>query len=193
MRPPNLRSAERTGSLLADRPSLAARVRGSRCHPPSPAAAPRTCRADRNRETREGRSSGRSTSRPRISAKCAAVSPGNPTMTSRPDRGVRQTRRESARRAPRNTEPCTGRRIADSIASDPCWSGRWKCGAIRGDRAATIDDVGSAVHRLERADAEEHVVRPFAQRASRGRRGPCRPARSRPYDPRCTPVISDLP
>ena len=39
-----------------------------------------------------------------------------------------------------------------------CCSGRWKCGARRGDHGDQLDDRRRAVHRLERAHAEKHVI-----------------------------------
>ena len=46
-----------------------------------------------------------------------------------------------------------------------CCSGRWKCGASRGESRDELDDLLSAVHRLQRTDSEEHVLGPVRERA----------------------------
>ena len=52
---------------------------------------------------------------------------------------------------------CTAGASPTSMRSLACCSGRWKCGANDARRGDEIDDLPRAVHRLERADAEQHI------------------------------------
>ena len=117
------------------------------------------------RETRAGASAAVASEHARISSKCASVSPGKPTMTSEPIDacGMRARMRSTSARS---TPPCRAGASRAASSSEPCCSGRWKCGARRGDAATSstisgVQSIGSSelmrnstssVHSRERAD-----------------------------------------
>ena len=134
-------------------------------------------RADPSTETRAAASAGLP-ARYRISAsKSSSVSPGNPTMTSAVIEawGMRAAHAgHDTRRTPRM---CTGRRIARSMRSLACCSGRWKAGTRRSPDAARsisagVQSIGSSDPRRKRSvRVPADDAPPGAHRASRADRG----------------------
>ena len=150
------------------------------------------CPDDPSTGTREGVSAARpagSRGSPRSRRRSR---PGNPTIMSEP------------------IDAC-GRRVDDAVderagSSRACRAGasRPACGRSRaaaadGNAARTrplaatsIDDRRRAIHRLERADPERHVAARRRRARAAGRAATTAGSRSRPYDPRWTPVSGDF-
>ena len=143
------------------------------------ASVPGRCKYEKTCTCVSGEASTSSTS----AAASPSVSPGKPTMTSERDDGAASARECAHRRV---VVERIGRRVALSISSDACCSGRWRWGT----GAATlheIDGIRAAVHRLERAQSEQRVGRPGGEQPGE-RHQRAAVAESRPYEPRCTPV-----
>ena len=155
---PDLRSPETRGQPLRRSRGRAARARGRR---PVHFAAHRRRRAfpaDPSRETREGASAA---SASRYAASCVEVVVGLAGKADddvRADRGVGNARADVDRRAPRSARSCTA-------GASPRACGRSRAAAADGSAARSASSRATrstisrrAVHRLERADAEEHVA-----------------------------------
>ena len=83
---------------------------------------------------------------------------------------------------------CTGRRIRPSMRSLACCSGRWKCGAKRPPLAATSPTI-SGVQSIGSSELIRNVTSAGDESsARRSETSELDGVRSRPYEPRCTPV-----
>ena len=191
MHGPDLRLAEpRRQPRPRSRESARARSRTTRPAPcrASPSRGARPIRVRKDVHVRQRR-------RSRYDASCsksASVSPGNPTMTSEPIEACGIRARMPSTSARVLLDACTA-------GASPPAPGRWRAAAAGGNAARStaasrdeIDDLRRAVHRLERADAEQHVGDRVADGQSISARSSSISddggVRSRPYEPRCTPV-----
>ena len=102
-------------------------------------------------------------------SKSSSVSPGNPTMMSDADRGVRDPRADALDERMRTARSCTAGALRPRTRLLACCSGRWKCGAKQSLLRDESDDFFAAVHRFERADAKEQVRLSDASRDRRRR------------------------
>ena len=107
----------------------------------------------------------------------------------RPDRRMRHARRGCRPRAPRTCSIVYGRRISSQDAIRRMLQRQME---VRRDQVHQARE--RKVHRLERADAEKRLIRgtevPRYENLQQGLRATIAACRSRPYEPRCTPVMT---
>ena len=115
--------------------------------------------------------------------------PGNPTIMSEPidacGRRVDDRRRRAARYVGERVRPAHHAEHPIARVLQRQVEMRREAAAARGHE---VDDRRRAVHRLERADAERRRRAATASSARSSSTSERRGSRSRPYEPRCTPV-----